>query len=86
MKATISATISEGLTVRTLEGGHATLAIIHQDGKLLEAGPHICKAAFETSIAAHRRFWIGLGHFRPYNREEFEAPIAQRLTDPGRRE
>lgn len=62
--ATISAVIHEGLTVQTRNGKKARLAIIDEDGNILEAGDTVAQEAWNVSIASFKNFMRGQGHLR----------------------
>lgn len=66
----ISALSYEGLTAVTADGRPATFALLDEDGKVIDAGNHIAKAAWKTSINAYRKFLMGQGHLRVYTRSD----------------
>lgn len=61
--AEISAVIHEGLTV-TANGKRCKLAIIDEDGNIIEAGADVAREAFNVSIASYKQLLKGLGHLR----------------------
>lgn len=65
--AEISAVIHQGLTTKAKDGKAARLAIIDDDGNILEAGPAVAREAFNVSIACYKNFLIGQGHLRVYS-------------------
>lgn len=65
--ATISAVSFEGLSVKSMAGSNARLAIIDDDGNILEAGPAVEKEAWNVAIACYKNFLIGNGHIRVFN-------------------
>ncbi|QVN18941.1 hypothetical protein [Burkholderia pyrrocinia] len=68
IKAEISSTISavsfQGLTIVTPDGAPATLAVVDQNGKVIEAGPSVMRAVWDVAIRSYRNFLIGNGHLR----------------------
>lgn len=62
--ATISAVIFEGLTITTPDGKPARLAIIDENGQVIEAGHNVEREAWNVSIASYKNFLQGNGHLR----------------------
>lgn len=62
--STISATISEGFTVTTADGKPARLAVIDEDGNVIEASPAVAAEAWAVCIQVQYNFWVGEGHIR----------------------
>lgn len=62
--ATISAVIHEGLTVQTKDGKAARLAIIDEDGNIVEAGDAVAKEAWNVAISSFKNYMRGMGHLR----------------------
>jgi len=60
--ASISATVSTGYTVTTADGKRAQLAIIDENGNVLEAGQAVAWAAWRACIEVQENFWEGQGH------------------------
>lgn len=58
----ISATISTGFNVATVDGKPARLAIVDENGKVIEAGADVAWAAWRVCIEAQENFWQGQGH------------------------
>lgn len=65
--ATLSAVCFEGLSVQTREGRKAQLAIIDEDGKVIEAGPVVAREAWNVTLASYKKFLIGEGHLRVFS-------------------
>lgn len=65
--AQISAVIHQGLTVTAKDGRAARLAIIDEDGSVIEAGPAVAREAFNVAIASYKNFLIGEGHLRVFS-------------------
>jgi hypothetical protein len=63
-KTEISATISFGLKAKTRDGKPARLAIIDDDGNIIEAGDAVANEVFLVSIASYKNFLKGIGHLR----------------------
>lgn len=62
--AEISAVIHQGLTVKTRDGKPARLAIIDEDGNVIESGSAVEREAWNVAIASYMNFQIGQGHLR----------------------
>lgn len=62
--ARLSGAAHEGLRVTTLDGRPARLAIIDEDGNVLEEGPAVANACWRTAASVLRNFLRGLGHLR----------------------
>lgn len=60
----ISAVIFNGLSLQTTDGRPARLAVIDEDGNIIETGPTLARAVWETSIASYKNYLIGNGHMR----------------------
>ena len=65
--AIISAVGHEGLTVTTLDGRGATLAIIDTDGNVIESGPEVAAEAWNVTLATYKNILIGKGHLRIFS-------------------
>ncbi|MGE7139632.1 hypothetical protein ACQKIE_18555 [Luteibacter sp. NPDC031894] len=65
--AELSAVIFEGIAARTRDGRRATLAIVDEDGRVLEAGPEVARAAWDVMVACYRKFLEGNGHIRVHS-------------------
>ncbi|MEN3813299.1 hypothetical protein ABH309_17340 [Chromobacterium piscinae] len=63
-RASMSAVIFEGLTIQTAEGKPALLAIVDEDGNIIETGEQVAKEAWNVAIASYKNFLIGEGHMR----------------------
>ena len=60
--ARISANVNSGYQVTTADGRRARLAIIDDDGNVIEAGVAVAREAWNVCIAVQKNFWIGQGH------------------------
>lgn len=60
----LSGVAHEGITVTTRDGRRARLAVIDEDGKVIEAGPQVAEAAWNVAIASYRNFLRGRGYLR----------------------
>lgn len=58
----ISATISTGFNVTTADGKPARLAIVDEEGNVIEAGTAVAWAAWKVCIEAQENYWEGMGH------------------------
>ncbi|MCK0508476.1 hypothetical protein [Aromatoleum anaerobium] len=64
----MSGVVHEGLTITTLDGRPARLAVIDVDGNILEAGAAVEHAAWNVAIATYRNFLAGHGHLRVHTK------------------
>ncbi|EMN1928524.1 hypothetical protein RVV18_002939 [Burkholderia ambifaria] len=64
ISSTISAVSFQGLSVVTPDGNAATLAVVDQNGKIVDAGPTVMRAVWDVAIRSYRNFLIGNGHLR----------------------
>lgn len=62
--AQISAVIHQGLTVKLADGSPGKLAIIGEDGGVVDASPAVAREAWLVAIASYKRLLIGQGHLR----------------------
>jgi hypothetical protein len=63
----ITAILWEGLTVQTADGRPATLAIIDENGKVVESGQAVLREAWNVAVLSYRRFLIGERALRVYS-------------------
>lgn len=61
-RACISAAIHSGLRVTTSDGKPARLAIIDDDGNVIEDSPQVAREAWIVAQQAYRNFLKGQGH------------------------
>lgn len=61
-RSTISANVSTGFQVMTADGRTARLAIVDNDGNVIEAGDAVAREAWSVCIAVVKNFAIGQGH------------------------
>ncbi|KVL18695.1 hypothetical protein [Burkholderia cepacia] len=64
INSTISAVSFQGLSIVTPDGQPATLAVLDQNGKIIDAGPSVMRAVWDVAIRSYRNFLIGNGHLR----------------------
>ncbi|HEM7897008.1 TPA: hypothetical protein U2L33_001040 [Burkholderia cenocepacia] len=64
LSSAITAVSYEGLSVSTPTGEAATLAVVDQNGNVIDAGPAVTRAVWDVAIAAYRNFLMGTGHLR----------------------
>lgn len=62
--AVISGVAHEGFTVTGRDGRPARLAIIDDQGNVLESGESVAREAWAVTLACHRNYLQGLGHLR----------------------
>lgn len=60
--ARISANVSSGFVATTADGKPARLAIIDEDGNVIEAGQDVAWAAWRVCIEVQENFWECQGH------------------------
>ncbi|MFZ6686620.1 hypothetical protein ACO0K0_02595 [Undibacterium sp. SXout11W] len=65
--ATISGVSHEGLTITLKNGKPAKLAIIDEDGHIIEAGQAVAKEAWNVTLAVYKNMMIGKGHLRIFS-------------------
>lgn len=64
----ISAVIFEGLSVTTPDGRPAMLAIVDENGQVVEAGNAVAQHTWNTVLGSYRNFLIGQGHIRVHTK------------------
>lgn len=64
ISSTISAVSFQGLSIATPDGNAATLAVVDQNGEIVDAGPSVMRAVWDVAIRSYRNFLIGSGHLR----------------------
>jgi hypothetical protein len=64
--ATVSAVCFDGLSVTTAAGKQAKLAIIDENGKILESGTIVAREVWNVTLACYKNFLQGMGHLRVY--------------------
>ncbi|MDF0501573.1 hypothetical protein POK33_12675 [Burkholderia cenocepacia] len=62
--STISAVSFQGLSIITPDGRPATLAVVDQNGNVVDIGPPVMRAVWDIAIRSYRNFLIGNGHLR----------------------
>lgn len=60
----ISAVSYQGLSIATADGRPARLAVVDEDGRVIECGPAIADAVWNVAIKSYREFLMGSGHLR----------------------
>lgn len=58
----LTATVSTGFNAKTIDGKPARLAIVDEQGNVLEAGPDVAWAAWRVCVEVQENFWEGQGH------------------------
>ncbi|MFD1691584.1 hypothetical protein ACFSHR_08595 [Azotobacter chroococcum] len=58
----ISANVTSGYQLATADGRPARLAIIDEQGNVVEAGDAVAREAWNVCIAVIKNFKIGMGH------------------------
>ena len=62
--STISGVVHEGLTVQLKDGKVGRLAVIDDDGNVIEAGESVAREAFNVTLGVYKNFLKGMGHLR----------------------
>lgn len=75
----ISATVSTGFTATTADGRPARLAIIDDQGNIIEAGSDVAWAAWKVCIEAQENFWEGQGHLVVHSSPPGDPALAEIL-------
>lgn len=64
--AVVRGVAHEGITVHTRDGRRARLAVIDDDGNILEAGRTVERVVFQASREVIYNLWRGQGHLRVF--------------------
>ncbi|WP_186270065.1 hypothetical protein [Burkholderia gladioli] len=64
ISSTISAVSFQRLSIVTPHGNPATLAVVDENGTIVEAGPSVMRAVWDVAIGSYRNFLIGSSHLR----------------------
>lgn len=75
----ISATVSTGFTATTADGKPARLAIIDEQGNVIEAGADVAWAAWRICVEAQENFWEGIGHLEVHTSPPGDPVLVARL-------
>ncbi|WP_028446879.1 hypothetical protein [Chitinimonas koreensis] len=62
--ANISAVSHQGLSIVDSAGRPARLAIVDQDGTIIDDGPEIARTVWEVSLQSYRNYLRGQGYLR----------------------
>ena len=62
--AEVSAVIHQGLKITLPDGRVGKLAIVDDQGEIVDASPDVAKEAWNVSISSYKNFLIGQGHIR----------------------
>lgn len=62
--ATISGVSHQGFTCTTRDGKKLRMALVDDDGNIVDAGHHVAQEAWNVCIQVQHNFWIGQGHMR----------------------
>jgi len=74
--ARISATVSTGFTTTTADGSPARLAIVDEQGHVIEAGAGVAWAAWRVCVEVQENFWQGQGHLVVHDRPTGDPELA----------
>ncbi|MFP4891265.1 hypothetical protein [Paraburkholderia sp. EG304] len=66
----VTALMWERYTIQAADGRPATLAIIDEDGAVLDAGPEVAQEIWDLAILAYRQYLVGEGVLRIYSTPE----------------
>lgn len=64
ISSTISAVSFQGLSIETSDGNPAMLAVLDQNGEVVDAGPAVSRAVWEIAIRSYRNFLCAQGFLR----------------------
>lgn len=62
--ATISGVSHTGFTCSTRDGKKLRMALVDEEGNVVDAGQHVAQEAWNVCIQVQHNFWIGQGHMR----------------------
>jgi hypothetical protein len=68
--AVVQGVAHEGITVHTRDGRRARLAVIDDDGNILEEGRAVERVVFQASREVIYNLWKGQGHMRVFYGEQ----------------
>ncbi|MEX3950581.1 hypothetical protein AB4Y45_25585 [Paraburkholderia sp. EG287A] len=68
--STVTALMWERFTITGDDGRPATLAILDEDGHVLDAGPQVAHELWELAVLAYRQYLVGEGLLRIYSTPE----------------
>lgn len=60
----ISAVSHEGLSITTADGKRGTLAVLDENGNIIETGPSVAFEAWNVAVLSYRNFLKGKGYLR----------------------
>ena len=63
----------EGITVHTRDGRRARLAVIDDEGNIIESGREVERVVFKASREVIYNFWKGQGHMRVFTGKQNSA-------------
>ena len=64
--AVVQGVAHEGITVHTRDGRRARLAVIDDEGNIIEAGREVERVVFQASREVIYNYWKGQGHMRVF--------------------
>lgn len=64
LRSVVSAGAVTGIDVASSKGDQCMLAIIDQDGKVLDCGPAVAQNVWNANVRAMLDFWEGNGHIK----------------------
>jgi len=74
--AIISGVAHEGFTCTTRDGKRLRMALVDDEGNIIDAGYQVAQEAWNVCVQVQNNFWLGQGHLRvlskpvPYKCEE----------------
>lgn len=78
----ISARCFEPFTVTTRDGKSAQLAIIDDQGNIIDGGDAVAKEAWNVMINVYKNYLIGKGYVRVFSGDEPHSPVQTKRGNP----
>jgi hypothetical protein len=75
----ISCTTVDGLSI-TVDGKPARLAVVTEEGKIIDSGVEVADAVESASVDAFKNFLAGKGHLRELNVSGGQKPARETST------
>jgi len=76
----ISATVSTGFSATTADGKPARLAVVDEEGNVIEVGDHVAWAAWRVCVEVQENFWQGQGHLIVHTGPQTEQHVIEKAA------